>query len=363
MLITNRLEDSPSGGREMLCRLNHAALRDLFGDRLTVVELEKAPVRDVRAALAAFRGHIDGVSTAAIDAVLGKIDALDIGQLFVDGSNLGEVTAAVKRRAPRVRVYTFFHNVESLFFWGSFKQARTVHALAVAAVNYLAERQSVRHSDELICLSERDSRMLQRLYGRAATYVSPMALRDRLPETGVRTPDRPDQVFALFVGGVFYANLAGIAWFVDQVAPRIDIQVRIVGKGFEAHKAELERAGKVKVVGAVEDLAGWYADASFVIAPIFDGSGMKTKVAEALMFGKKVIGTPEAFSGYEDVAERAGTICATAEEFVDAIEQAAAMPLKPFDPELRSIYEEKYSYLAARKRLAAILGMKEPGHA
>ena len=40
------------------------------------------------------------------------------------------------------------------------------------------------------------------------------------------------------------------------------------------------------------------AGAALVIAPIFDGSGMKTKVAEALMHGKHVVGTPEAFSGY-----------------------------------------------------------------
>lgn len=363
MLITNRLEESPSGGRELLCRLNHDALKDLFSDRLTVVELEKAPVRGIGAALAAFKGHIDGVCAASLDAVLRDIDALNIGRLFVDGSNLGAVTEAVKRRAPRVRVYTFFHNVESAFFWGAFNQTRTVHALGVAAANYLAERRSVLHSDELICLSERDSRVLQRLYGRAATRVSPMALRDRLPGNDARPPERQGQAFALFVGGVFYANSAGIAWFVDQVAPRIDINICVVGKGFEAHRAALERPGKVEVVGAVEDLASWYAGARFVIAPIFDGSGMKTKVAEALMFGKTVIGTPEAFSGYEDVAERAGTVCATAEDFVAAIEKASEMPLRPFDPDLRAIYEEKYSYPAARKRLAAIMGMTEPQHA
>ena len=41
------------------------------------------------------------------------------------------------------------------------------------------------------------------------------------------------------------------------------------------------------VVGEVESLAQWYHDAYFVVAPIFDGSGMKTKVAEALMYGKE----------------------------------------------------------------------------
>lgn len=92
-----------------------------------------------------------------------------------------------------------------------------------------------------------------------------------------------------------------------------------------------------------------------MIAPIFDGSGMKTKVAEALMYGKKIIGTPEAFSGYEGVADQAGWVCATANEFVAAIADAESEVTQPFYPELRMLYEEKYSFSAAATRLAAIL--------
>ena len=165
----------------------------------------------------------------------------------------------------------------------------------------------------------------------------------------------PQEKFALFVGGMFYANRAGIAWFVEHVVPRIQIKICIVGRGFEDLRHELERAGKVEVVGAVDQLSDWYRDAHFVIAPIFDGSGMKTKVAEALMYGKKVIGTPEAFSGYEGLAERAGRVCANADEFVQAIEAADDMVKARFDPEMRALYEKTYSLPAARARLAEIM--------
>ena len=114
-------------------------------------------------------------------------------------------------------------------------------------------------------------------------------------------------------------------------------------------------AGKVEVVGAVDDLAEWYLKSHFVIAPIFDGSGMKTKGAEALMFGKKVIGTPEAFSGYEEIADKAGRVCASADDFVTAIESADAMVNSSCDRELRAIFDEKYSYVAAKARLEVIM--------
>lgn len=356
MLVTNRLESSPSGGRELLCKLNYDALKDIYGDRLTVLQLARSPIRGVKRAARAFMGFIDGVEAETVDLALREIAARNVERIFVDGSNFGELIRVVKARFPKAKVHAFFHNVEAQFFWGSFRHNWTIHALAVAAANYLAERKAVRYSDEIICLSARDSRLLQSLYGRSATHVAAMAMRDTLPAAANRTAGRARQKFALFVGGVFYANRAGIAWFVDQVAPRIDIKICIVGRGFEAFRDELQRDGKVEVVGAVDDLAEWYAASHFVIAPIFDGSGMKTKVAEAMMFGKKIIGTPEAFSGYEEVVDRAGWACSTADEFVGAIRRAGDLPLKPFDPELRALYEAKYSYPAARARLEAIVG-------
>jgi glycosyltransferase involved in cell wall biosynthesis len=225
----------------------------------------------------------------------------------------------------------------------------------VLIANYLAERKAVRHSDKIICLSERDSRLLRKIYGRSATHISPMALEDKLP-TGLDLPQRETrEKFALFVGGVFYANRAGIIWFVEHVVPRINIKTCVVGRGFEDYRDALEREGKVEVVGAVDSLAKWYLDSQFVIAPIFDGSGMKTKVAEALMFGKKIIGTPEAFSGYEEIAERAGRVCSSADDFVQAINTADELMEGSFDAELRSIYESRFSLAAARTRLEDIL--------
>ena len=355
MLLTNALDLSPSGGRELLCKLNHDALREIYGDRLVLFELPRQRLKGIKFILNAFRGYIDGLDEETITKALLSIQANDVAKVFVDGSNLGAFAKRLKQRLPQIEISTFFHNVESRFFLGSLREKKTLHALAVFLVNYLAERNSVRHSDKIICLSERDSRLLQKVYGRSATHVSPMALEDKKPVGFEEGAKAPQEKFALFVGGVFYANRAGIAWFVEHVVPRIEIKTRIVGRGFEDLRQELERDGKVEVIGAVDHLADWYRDAHFVIAPIFDGSGMKTKVAEALMYGKKIIGTPEAFSGYEDIADRAGWLCASADDFVAAISSAQREVVLSFDPGLRRLYEERYALPAARSRLAEIL--------
>lgn len=356
LVVTKKLDTVPAGGRELLCKLNYDALKALYGERLKLFELAANRLQGARAYLNAFRGHIDGLNADSISAAMRTIEAENVGKVFVDGSNLGDFVAELKRRHPRVEATVFFHNVEARFFLGSLRLARSMRALAVLAVNYLAERKSVRFSDKIICLSARDSRLLRRLYGRAATHISPMALEDKFPTDLDFSAPRRREEFVLFVGGAFYANRAGISWFVEHVVPRIGIKTCIVGRGFEDIKHELERVGKVEVVGAVDRLAEWYRDARFVIAPIFDGSGMKTKVAEALMYGKKIVGTSEAFSGYEDIVDRAGWSCATADEFVDAISLAQREVVLGFDPQLRALYEEKYSLPAAKGRLAKILG-------
>lgn len=357
MLVTSVLHDAPNGGRELLCKLNFDTLKSLYGASLVLVELPRARPRSIRQVMNAFRGHIDGLDKTSIAAALGLIESGHVDKVFVDGSNLGEFARAAKARFPRIEVITFFHNVEARFFLGAFRQAMSIRSLAVLAANYLAERKAVRFSDKRVALSNRDSLQMHGLYGKAATHVVPMALQDQLQAVGgLRArQDSQNERYALFVGGVFYANQAGITWFVERVVPHIDIKICIVGRGFEGLRQTLERDGKVEVIGAVASLADWYLNAEFVVAPIFDGSGMKTKVAEALMFGRKVIGTPEAFSGYERITDRVGIVCSGEDEFVAAINMLSVQADVCDEHELRAIYEAEYSQEAFKKKMVLVL--------
>jgi polysaccharide biosynthesis protein PslH len=119
MLVTNQLQDSPAGGRELLCKLNHDALKDIYGDRLVLLELPNCRLQGMKSIINAFRGHIDGLNDAIIGKALKAIESENVGKVFVDGSNLGAFVKAAKGRFPDVEVITFFHNVEARFFLGS----------------------------------------------------------------------------------------------------------------------------------------------------------------------------------------------------------------------------------------------------
>lgn len=355
MLITNKIEKVQSGGRELLSKLNHDILKNLFGPKLIVIELVRDRIQGIKSVVNAFMGHIDGINSISIQLIFSVIFSRNIEVIFVDGSNLGAVVKLVRLRFPKVRVCTFFHNVETRFFLGSLWSNRSAHALAVLIVNYLAERKAVRYSNNIVCLSDRDSRLLHRLYGRFATHISPIALKDKFTDSASHVKRSQNGRYALFVGGGFYANRAGITWFCEQVAPLVDVKICIVGRELEDLKVLLEQNENVEFIGAVDSLSQWYREAHYVIAPIFDGSGMKTKVAEALMFGKKIVGTAEAFSGYEEIADQAGWLCTSASDFVAAMKVADSTINCSFNRDLRTRYETIYSFEAARARMSEII--------
>lgn len=340
----------------MLARVHRDGLQKLLGS-----DLRYEALVDRRQTIARMRGYIDGATQLGIAATISALDAHSADTLWLDGSNLGRIAKAVRRVRPRIRIITFCHNVEARFFLGALRRAPTPRALGVLIANFVAEGMAVRNSHDLVALSNRDSAGLRRLYGRCASVILPMALRDQLTEEPSSAQLMSADAPLLFVGGAFYANQAGIAWFARRVAPLINLSTKVVGQGMEGGRAELEAARGVTVVGAVDRVEPYYHEARAAIAPIFDGSGMKTKVAEALMFGKRVIGTREAFSGYEEIADQAGWICETAKEFAAAVSALESMPVVAFDPALRALYERDYSALAVERRLTDWLGLTAAG--
>lgn len=355
MFISPPLGHESVGGREQLSRLIGSVLSDVFDGRFHVFEFDDTNQDEAATVIERLNGHIDGATTANIDRVIEAIGRLGVRRVILNGSNLGAVARRLHSAIPKIEITTFFHNCEARFFAGALRHEPSIRALGVLIANFRSERLSVRFSDKIICLNERDSDQLRRSYGRGATHLLPLALRDQLPQVLPLATTHCGR-YALFVGGTFYANRQGIDWFVDNIAAVSPIKTYVVGKGFEAIKGRLERNGNVEVIGGVASLVPWYLGAHVVIAPIFDGSGMKTKVAEALMFGRRVVGTPEAFVGYEAIIERAGVVCESPAEFLAALERESQRPFTGIDLELRAAYEDRYSYRAAREQLARILG-------
>jgi hypothetical protein len=353
LLITKKLISNANGGREKLCYLNYESLKKIYNDDFYLYELELDKIRSIKALFYAFQGNIDGLNNNTIQSIIKLIQKNSINYIFIDGSNLGLIAKIIKLRIKNPNIYIFFHNVETKFFWDSFLNYKSLRSFLVFIVNYLAEKKSIKYATKIICLNNRDNNMLYKLFNRSADYILPLSIKNNNTFSSNHLIKLKN--YALFVGGYFYANVSGIEWFLKNVASKIEYKIVIIGKGFENHKKRLEIQNNIEVIGEVDDVSNWYKNSAFVIAPIFSGSGMKTKVAEALMYGKMVYGTTAAFSGYENLINDVGIICNTPEDFINSIKTHKANIFKFNTENLMNIYLNNYSEISYLNKLNYIM--------
>lgn len=335
------------GGREQLSLLHRGALSVLLGDEFHEFALSQSGTSP----WPALTGQVDGATKRNLTAILAQIDALGINSVWLDGTNLGWLARAIKRERLAITIISFAHNVEAAFFASALRRRPGVRPMAVLLANWIAERMAAQSSDRLIALNSRDGEQFERLYGRTADALLPMALA--APAIEPHAPVQLPPQYLLFVGGGFYANRDGIIWYAENVAPRLSIKTLVVGHGMEDIRDQLETQPSMALIGKVDSLRPYYQGAEAVVAPIFAGSGMKTKVAEAWMFGKRVIGTSEAFVGYEPV--EGCLVCRDADDFVKAIDTTIAEPGEPFVDRLKTAFARSHSFDALRQGVAKIL--------
>ena len=205
------------------------------------------------------------------------------------------------------------------------------------------DRWSCRHADRTIALSTRDDDELFRRYGRHADVLIPVAFVDRYRHDTYPSESIGNPPLCMFLGAYFPANVEGIEWFVKNVLPRVNIRMQIVGKGMEKLKEADWMRPDIEVLSNVPDLGPLFEAADIMVLPIFKGSGMKVKTCESLMYGKNIIGTPEAWSGYELDYAKAGGCCLTGDEFVASINDFCERPRPRFNAYSREIFINQYS--------------------
>jgi glycosyltransferase involved in cell wall biosynthesis len=125
----------------------------------------------------------------------------------------------------------------------------------------------------------------------------------------------------------------------------VDIKIKIAGRNMERYR-DVFFHPKVEFLGFVENLSAVIMDADYFLCPIFKGSGMKVKICEALMYGKNIIGTTEAFEGYEVDISEIGALCNSKEQFISEIRKCGAVKRRKFNEKSREYYLQKYSYNA-----------------
>lgn len=343
VVISQRINNATSGARAVSER-NYRSVLEVFGEgNVILIPITKRRRGFLQNWSLRLRGFLDGASEGDLRASLQAVRDPSVSHVLLDSSYFGLFAARIRRARPDIKLVTFFHDV--LVHWWSESSARHgLRYLVYAALYTRSERLSCANSDMRITMTLRDADMLGRLYGPGDSRVIPLSIEDGHADHGVPTgAARAEKPVMLFVGTDYRPNVEGVSWFIEQVTPFIDAELRIVGAGMERHRPEWERPN-VAVVGRVPELGVEYAKADAVVIPLFSGSGMKVKTAEAIMHGKVIFATTEALVGY--TVDGVGGIhtCDTAQAFIAAIlSWMKGASRTRFSEEIRKIYLSRHS--------------------
>ncbi|ATC63281.1 hypothetical protein CMV30_04540 [Nibricoccus aquaticus] len=145
----------------------------------------------------------------------------------------------------------------------------------------------------ILAISEDDAAIFRTFLPSRPIIITPKAAEPR-PLPGPTVPDR-----VLFVGGINDFNREGILWFLREAWPLIREKnpralLHICG-GIGSIVNDVPPG--VVIRGRVPDLTAEYAEASAVIVPLLNGSGVKIKLVEAASYGKAVVTTPIGLQG------------------------------------------------------------------
>lgn len=326
-------------GGGVIVERNKNFLKRYFNN-LTIYEIPPYKLGRIRK-IASIFNYILGCTPSVIYKIKKLVVKNKIDLVFFDNSLVGKIHIF----PTKCKTITFFHNVEYLFY----SQLKTYNWYDVHLIKQV-EKQLARKSDILITLNERDSKYLKKLYGRGADLIWPTTFNDRFD---INCKPSSSEHFLLFVGADFFGNTDGLFWFIENCMDKIHLKLKIVGKGMDCYKQKYMNQN-VEFIGFVDNIDEYYVNSDAVVLPIISGSGMKTKTCEALMFGKKIFGTKEAFEGYDNITDYGCVECNTASEFILCINNFIAdenSQLNKYNPLVRKYFLENFEENVVNEKL------------
>jgi polysaccharide biosynthesis protein PslH len=166
----------------------------------------------------------------------------------------------------------------------------------------------------------------ERLEERAGVPVACLPMAVTIPAAAAQVRDS-DPGSIVFVGGLdYFPNEVAVRWFADKVAAQMgtppEFRLSVVGACPDGLRAKLESPA-IRFLGYVDDAVAELTRHRAFVAPMVEGTGVKTKVLEAMAAGLPVVTTS---AGVRGLTLEHGVQCLvadTGEEFLRCLELLA----------------------------------------
>lgn len=311
LFIYNNPLDGSFGGSQRTIQ-NMEGLKTCF--EVIPYELSLKPNK-LRTFLYSILGYISNSRVSDLKKIKNIIVDNKIKYVFFDQATHGKI---VKRLANLKKysmneIFVHFHNNEEQYYHDLLKNQGILYysIYKAAKKNQLL---SLKYATCNIFITQEDSLSVGECRGRK--IIIPITLKNTSQLGNIEQANKKN--YALFLGAATYANIEGAKYIVQEIAPKCeDINFVIAGKGLKEALRNETISNNVTVFSFVEDLKPLFENAFVFLVPLFSGSGMKVKIAEAMMYGKRIIGSSLAWWGYEIPQDSAE--CDTLTEYIELL--------------------------------------------
>lgn len=261
------------------------------------------------------------------------------------------------------------HNIESTWYDSVATSSGPARAWALrrfATASVALERKWLPAFDVILATSTPDAAIVCQIAPNAPVAVYP----NTLPEIAAPTrQDRAEEI--VFSGNLEYApNITAIHFFAGRIWPKLrsrwpNLRWRIVGKNPSGVARLVQDDSRIILTGPVEDAVTALAGARVAVVPLLSGSGTRVKILEAWAAGTPVVSTTIGAEGLEGTNEDHFLLADDPAAFTEAVSSLLAS--EPDRARLgvagRQLFEQRYTWSTAWRRLDGILGNPSPGSA
>lgn len=250
------------------------------------------------------------------------------------------------------------HNVELDYTRNDYLSNKSLKKYVLYRNAYRQEKKILSRADGIMALTEKDIQRVKELYSiDKKMLINPVCVDDKISYQHKKNK----HIELLITGSLWYeSNIKGIIWFINNVflsGELPDCILTIVGSNPNKELINLcNKNQNIRIVASPKDISQYFYNADIVICPIFEGAGMKVKVAEAISYGIPVVGTKHALIGYQ-ISD--GIIMAnTSEEFLTGIKRISQLNDLQYGKireNIHNVFKANYSMeLSARQWQAMI---------
>jgi glycosyltransferase involved in cell wall biosynthesis len=267
-----------------------------------------------KSVISRFLGKADFIELHT-DEMISAIKDFKVDVAIIQSSRLGAITEKLAHINPRPFIIQNFDNFEYEFAH-SFVKTRVPKILRNIEFNAVknSESKALKFSDTCIFLTENDRKNVFDFYQSSKPYtIMPIFYPDPL-ENGKTNNTKLDKrrFNIIFTGSLnYYPNIEAATFLIDWANNifEIDKRISLIIAGREPHEsieaaiANSSYKSRITLVpNPSEEMMNELLSSSHLyISPVFEGSGMKTKVIEALAHGLPIIASEHSLIGYEEL--------------------------------------------------------------